>query len=600
MTEEKRSMAQRIQDRVPWGDGQRGQSLIIVAFLIVALLAAVGLAVDLGLMYVEKVRLGRAVDAAALAGAQELPDEAAAYDRMVEYLHLNGYDENAEDFDLGWAFPDESDCIDPPCAHYHLVVSGTQSVGLTFLRVLNFETVDVSAHAIGENANRLDVALVIDVSGSMDDDTCSISGLSHGCSPWWESSTDLFYEQFSGYTVGDGSTDPTRLCGTNSPWDCEEVDRVGARNDTRSLSGGGNYAQTEGWSYGNDGRFYRYVDASPYDQIEVALYERTYSCDSNSDWIRGWYAPAGPWLTFMDLSCTDTWRRRVYSRDSQAAASFGVELGSYGMEDSDFGLIDNVRVRGVTNGKGPSIDVTCTGANSNCTCGAVGGGVSCGFDDFAAKYKAQPIWDTLDAGDWFISECRLGPNPTDPPCLDPELDQIGLAYYSDDGYMTNYYPAGADSATASELSLNYYAITNTLWTQFTANGWTNIGDGIYRGCEILSTNEAQGHHGRTNAVHVLILLSDGIPNRPCQNGYSQAQCEAQGSWARQHINNAVDWAVQNGIIIFTISLGSAADQPLMADIAEATGGTHQYAESTDDLQAIFLEIAQHLFLRLTG
>jgi hypothetical protein len=600
MVEKARSLCSRLHGLVPVADGQRGQSLIIVAFLIIALLAAVGLAIDLGLMYVEKVRLGRAVDAAALAGAQELPDENAAYDRMVEYLHLNGYDENADGFELGWAFPDEFDCTNPPCDHYHLVVSATQSVGLTFLRVLHFETVDVSAHAIGENANRLDVALVIDVSGSMDDDTCNTgAGVGHGCSPWWGSSTDIFYEDFSAYTTGDGDLDPTRLCGSNSLWSCELPDRVGARNDTRSMSGGGNYAQTEGWSSGNDGRFYRYFDASPYDEIEVAYYERTYSCDSNSDWIRSWYAPAGPWLTLMDLTCSDTWRQRVYSRDSQYASSFGLQLGVYGMEDSDFGLFDNVRVRGVTAGKGPSISISCTSTGSNCTCGSVGGSVGCSFDNLAAKYKAQPIWDTLNAADWFITECKLGPDPTDPPCLDPDLDQVGLAYYSDDGIMTNFYPAGADSTTALELSSNYSVVTNTLWT-YSANGWTNIGDGIYRGCEILSTNEAQGHHGRTNAVHVMILLSDGIPNRPCQNGRSQAQCEAQGSWARQHIDNAVDWAVQNGIIIFTVSLGSAADEPLMTEIAETTGGVHQKAETTDDLQAVFQQIAQHIFLRLTG
>jgi hypothetical protein len=584
------------------GDGQRGQSLIIVAFLIVALLAAVGLAVDLGLMYVEKVRLGRAVDAAALAGAQELPDENAAYDRMVEYLNLNGYDENAEGFDLGWAFPEEFDCTNPPCPdHYHLVVSGTQSVNLTFLRVLRFETVDVSAHAIGENANRLDVALVIDVSGSMDDDTCSTTGLSHGCSPWWDSSADLFYENFSGYTTGDGILDPTRLCGANSPWSCEEVDRVGARNDSRSLSGGGNYAQAEGWSSGSDGRFYRYRDASPYDEIEIALYQSSYNC-SGDDRIRGWYAPAGPWLTFMDLTCSTTWRQRVYSRATQAAASFGLELGVYAMEDANYGNFDNVRVRGVMNGKGPSISVSCASGTSNCTCSLSGGTTTlgCSFAELAARYKAQPIWDTLNAADWFISECRLGPNPTDPPCLDPDLDQIGLAYYSNDLIDANYYPNSGDSATASELSSDYSVITSTLWTQFSASGWTNIGDGIYRGSEILSTNEAQGHHGRTNAVHVMILLSDGIPNRPCNPATMNCNVDAANTWSLQHIDNAVDWAVQNGIIIFTISLGTRADQALMTDIAETTGGIHQYAETTDDLQAVFQQIAQHIFLRLTG
>jgi hypothetical protein len=457
------------------------------------------------------------------------------------------------------------------------------------------DTVKTLVYRTEDCTSPLDMAIVFDVSGSMDDDSCSTTGLSHGCSPWWESSTDIFYEDFSAYTVGDGNLDATRLCGASSPWACEEVDRVGARNDSRSLSGGGNYAQTEGWSSGNDGRFYRYLDASPYDQIEIALYQRTYSCDSGSDWIRGWYAPAGPWLTFMDLSCSDTWRRRVYSRDSQAATSFGLELGSYGMEDSDFGLLDNVRVRGVMNGKGPSVSVWCPSANSNCTCvsGSASFPLGCGFDDLAAKYKAQPLWDTVDAAAWFISECRLGSDPTDPPCLDPDLDQIGLAYYSDDGVMTNYYPESGDSTTASELSFDYTAVTNTLWTEFSAAGWTNMGDGIYRGSEILSTNEQEGHHGRNDAVHAMILISDGIPNRPCDAATMNCNV-GTNTWSLEHIGDAVNWAIQNGIIIFTISLGSAADQDVMTDIAESTGGTHQYAESTDELGGHLRSIVEQL------
>jgi Mg-chelatase subunit ChlD len=151
-----------------------------------------------------------------------------------------------------------------------------------------------------------------------------------------------------------------------------------------------------------------------------------------------------------------------------------------------------------------------------------------------------------------------------------------------------------------ELSSNYYAITNTLWTAFSASDYTNIGDGIYRGCEILSTNEAEGHHGRTNAVHVMILLSDGKPNRPCNPATMNCTADQPNTWSLQHIDNAVDWAVQNGIIIFTISLGAGAQQDLMTDIAETTGGIHQYAETTDDLYAVFQEIAQHIYLRLTG
>jgi hypothetical protein len=71
---------------------QSGQSLIILAFAFLGLVAMLGLALDLGLVYVERVRIKRAVDAATLAGVVELPYEQQSFDRAMEYLTLNGYD----------------------------------------------------------------------------------------------------------------------------------------------------------------------------------------------------------------------------------------------------------------------------------------------------------------------------------------------------------------------------------------------------------------------------------------------------------------------------------------------------------------------------
>jgi len=48
------------------GYNESGQSLILIAFSIFALLGFVGLAIDLGLSYVDRVRARRAADAAAL------------------------------------------------------------------------------------------------------------------------------------------------------------------------------------------------------------------------------------------------------------------------------------------------------------------------------------------------------------------------------------------------------------------------------------------------------------------------------------------------------------------------------------------------------
>lgn len=70
---------------------QKGQSLIIFVFAILGLIAMMGLALDLGLVYIERVRVSRTTDAAALAAVVELPFEEEAIRRAAEFIELNGY-----------------------------------------------------------------------------------------------------------------------------------------------------------------------------------------------------------------------------------------------------------------------------------------------------------------------------------------------------------------------------------------------------------------------------------------------------------------------------------------------------------------------------
>ncbi len=71
---------------------EAGQSIIILAFAFLALMSMLGLALDLGLVYIARVRLKRAIDAATLAAATELPIEEEAARRAVGFLNENGYD----------------------------------------------------------------------------------------------------------------------------------------------------------------------------------------------------------------------------------------------------------------------------------------------------------------------------------------------------------------------------------------------------------------------------------------------------------------------------------------------------------------------------
>ncbi len=181
----------RLTPRWLWREEQ-GQSLIIVAGAIITLIAVIGLGVDLGLAYIERVRLARAMDAAALAAAQELPAEEAAHRRALEYLAANGFaiddTENTCIQTLG------SDLYPDPCGEgfktritidtlsfrdapdmvnsaNRIRVEAIEYVPLTFVRVIGFNRTPVHAGATAENIEDLDIVIVYDRSGSMQEDT---------------------------------------------------------------------------------------------------------------------------------------------------------------------------------------------------------------------------------------------------------------------------------------------------------------------------------------------------------------------------------------------------------------------------------------------
>ena len=174
---------------------EAGQSVFIMALAFVVLLVIIGLAIDLGLMYIERIQLGRACDAAALAGVQELPHEEYAARRAIQYLKENGYDPAEYELEvlgptnaaaLSWSAPANArgkitiDMETYEDSGLHgtakdnsadkIRVHGTVSVKMNFMLLIGFRTVPVSGEAIAENIQNIDVIVVYDESGSMDDD----------------------------------------------------------------------------------------------------------------------------------------------------------------------------------------------------------------------------------------------------------------------------------------------------------------------------------------------------------------------------------------------------------------------------------------------
>ena len=73
-----------------WQD-ERGSAMVLVCAALVVLIGVTAMVVDVGRFYMVDRRLSRVADAAALAGARELPEGAFSSESMaVHYAQKNG------------------------------------------------------------------------------------------------------------------------------------------------------------------------------------------------------------------------------------------------------------------------------------------------------------------------------------------------------------------------------------------------------------------------------------------------------------------------------------------------------------------------------
>jgi Ca-activated chloride channel family protein len=110
-----------------------------------------------------------------------------------------------------------------------------------------------------------------------------------------------------------------------------------------------------------------------------------------------------------------------------------------------------------------------------------------------------------------------------------------------------------------------------------ANGYTNVGDGIEKGVSAVTDLD----YARPWATNALVLMSDGNHN----TGTDPIA--------------AANQAVLDRIPIYTVSFSSEANQALMQQIADMTGGRHYHAIDAAQLNEAFRAIARRLPSMLT-
>ncbi len=173
---------------------RRGMMIVYTGIMLILLLAMVAFSVDLGYMYTLQSRLERSVDAAALAGAGALVDgNAAASDKAVEFLVRNPIDgtvvtngpsgiealktqflaDHPDELTIDavlWDNASNTYVLGAELPNAVRVQMEYRDVPLFFGRVLGKDAFTIRAEAIATYQPR-DIVLVLDLSGSMNDDS---------------------------------------------------------------------------------------------------------------------------------------------------------------------------------------------------------------------------------------------------------------------------------------------------------------------------------------------------------------------------------------------------------------------------------------------
>ncbi|MEM7785057.1 MAG: vWA domain-containing protein, partial [Planctomycetota bacterium] len=146
------------------------------------------------------------------------------------------------------------------------------------------------------------------------------------------------------------------------------------------------------------------------------------------------------------------------------------------------------------------------------------------------------------------------------------------------GGPTQYFVEFNEAEIHSNLSPDTNALRGPIQAMINRGigGGTSIGSGLQQGMAAVT-----GANSRPFAFPTIILMTDGNHN----NGIGPEVVAQQ--------------ALNDGIVVHTITFSPGANQALMKQVAETTGGRHLHADSEDDLKDAFRALARTLPVMLT-
>lgn len=127
-----------------------------------------------------------------------------------------------------------------------------------------------------------------------------------------------------------------------------------------------------------------------------------------------------------------------------------------------------------------------------------------------------------------------------------------------------------DFDSSATLKTAFTSDHSTLASMIDECGDDNGGTNLTRGMSLAIDQFTNEEYTRTDAYKYIIFLTDGDGNYDTQ---------------------LTTEAAEQGIVVFTVGLGSSIDEDLLKDIAEGTGGKYYFASSSDELLNIYYDLS---------
>jgi uncharacterized repeat protein (TIGR01451 family) len=141
------------------------------------------------------------------------------------------------------------------------------------------------------------------------------------------------------------------------------------------------------------------------------------------------------------------------------------------------------------------------------------------------------------------------------------------------------------TATLNKVLSHDHPATKTQMNALVTGGATNIGGAIEEGAEELGSSRANDQ-----AVKVMILLTDGLANKPNGPGYGEYPADVAYALSKAQA------AAILGYKIFTIGLGDNGEinETMLQQIASTTDARYYHAQNGTDLSGIYDEISEEV------